>query len=318
MTGSLSLREREPVKSYPKPPEIMVQDASALSQGQSIAAPAPVAKVKTGPNLAAQKLKETAVSAGYFLVSALILLAIWTLVCLTFAKDLPTPLVTARALGAMLAKPFFVNSDGTMGVGNLVFASLGRVFTGFGLASLIAIPLGIVVGSIPVAKRIVDPIASLMRPVSPLAWFPLSQVVFRAMGDGTTPMAIVATIAICSLWPTLMNTAFGVASLPEDYKTVSKVFQFSTTRFLSKVLLPFTLPHILTGLRLSLGIAWLVIVAAEMLSGSSGIGFGAYDAYNNGRLDEMVATIIVIGFVGLLIDRVFDLLQSKLSYDNKK
>lgn len=296
----------------------MVQDASTLSPSQSIAAPLPVARKVAAPSLAAQKLKEIGAGAGYFLISVGILLAIWTLMCLTFAKDLPTPLVTARALGAMLARPFFVESDGSMGVGNLVIASLGRVFAGFGLASLIAIPLGIVVGSVPVAKRIMDPIASLMRPVSPLAWFPLSQVVFRAMGDRTTPMAIVATIAICSLWPTLMNTAFGVASLPDDYKTVSRVFQFSTGRFLSKVLLPYTLPHILTGLRLSLGIAWLVIVAAEMLSGSSGIGFGAYDAYNNGRLDEMVATIIVIGAVGLLIDRVFDLLQAKLSYENKK
>ncbi len=296
----------------------MVQDASALSHNPSIAAPAPLAKKSATPSLNAQKLKEIGVGAGYFLVSVSILLLIWTLLCLTFAKDLPTPLVTAQALGAMLAKPFYVHSDGTMGVGNLVIASLGRVFMGFGLASLIAIPLGIVVGSIPVAKRLIDPIASLMRPVSPLAWFPLSQVVFRSMGDGTTPMAIVATIAVCSLWPTLMNTAMGVASLPEEYKTVSRVFQFSTSRFLSKVLLPFTIPHILTGLRLSLGIAWLVIVAAEMLSGSSGIGFGAYDAYNNGRLDEMVATIIVIGMVGLILDRGFDFLQAKLSYENKK
>jgi nitrate/nitrite transport system permease protein len=294
----------------------MVQDASALSQGNAVAAPT-LRKEKT-PSQAAANLKNLAVGTGYFLFSVALILVIWTVVCLTFAKDLPTPFVTGKALLAMLSKPFFVNSDGTMGVGNLVIASLGRVFMGFGLASLIAIPLGIVVGSFPVAKRIMDPIAAVMRPVSPLAWFPLSQVVFRAMGDGTTPMAIVATIAICSLWPTLMNTAFGVASLPEDFKTVSRVFQFSTTRFLSKVLLPYTIPHILTGLRLSLGIAWLVIVAAEMLSGSSGIGFGAYDAYNNGRLDEMVATIIVIGGVGLLIDRVFDFLQHKLSYENKK
>lgn len=294
---------------------IMVQDAT-LSQSATIAAP--VVKKEKAPSASAQKMKDMAIGAGYFLVSIAILLAIWTALCLTFAKDLPTPFVTAKALGAMLSKPFFVNSDGSMGVGNLVIASLGRVFMGFGAASLIAIPLGIVVGSVPVAKRIIDPIASLMRPVSPLAWFPLSQVVFRALGDKTTPFAIVATIAICSLWPTLMNTAFGVASLPEDYKTVSRVFQFSPTRFLSKVLLPYAIPHILTGLRLSLGLAWLVIVAAEMLSGSSGIGFGAYDAYNNGRLDEMVATIIVIGAVGLILDRGFDWLQHKLSYENKK
>ena len=251
---------------------------------------------------------------GYFALSLALLLAFWTILCFSFAKNLPTPIVTARALAEMLAHPFFRHSNGTMGVGNLVLASLGRVFMGFGLASLIAIPLGILVGSFPVVKRVVDPIASLLRPVSPLAWFPLSQVVFRSMGDQTTPLAIVATIAVCSLWPTLMNTAFGVANLPEEFKTVARVFQFSKARFLSKVLLPYALPHILTGLRLSIGIAWLVIVAAEMLSGSSGIGFNAYDAYNNGRLDEMVATIIVIGSVGLVIDRIFDALQNKFSY----
>lgn len=289
----------------------MVQDASALSPG---ALSAPALQTKTAPSISARKFRDFALSVGYFGLSVAILLAIWTAMCLTFAKDLPTPLVTAQALGAMLSKPFYVNPDGTMGVGNLVFASLKRVFMGFGLASLIAIPLGIVVGSVPIVKRLVDPIASLMRPVSPLAWFPLSQVVFRSLGDGTTPMAIVATIAVCSLWPTLMNTALGVAGLPADYKVVARVFQFSTGRFLSKVLLPYALPHILAGLRLSLGIAWLVIVAAEMLSGSSGIGFGAYDAYNNGRLDEMVATIIVIGAIGLLLDRGFDLLQHKLNW----
>ena len=293
----------------------MVQDASALSTAPAVTAPARTKKVSSGQS--ARNVKNMFVSGAYFALSLGLLLAIWTLLCLTLAKDLPTPLVTLKALWAMLEHPFFKNDDGTMGVGNLVFASLSRVFMGFGVASLIAIPLGILVGSVPVIKRIVDPIASLMRPVSPLAWFPLSQVIFRAMGDNTTPMAIIATIAICSLWPTLMNTAFGVSNLPEDYKTVSRVFQFSTTRYLSKVLLPYSLPHILTGLRLSIGIAWLVIVAAEMLSGSSGIGFNAYDAYNNGRLDEMVATIIVIGFVGLLIDRLFDFLQNKFSYEIK-
>jgi len=295
----------------------MVQDASTLSQGNPIVAVPAAAKAPALPSASQRRIREGFVNAAYFAASIALLLLGWTLLCATFAKDLPTPIVTARALGGMLEYPFFVHADGSMGVANLVIASLGRVLMGFGLASLIAIPLGVAVGSFPVAKKIVDPIASLLRPVSPLAWFPLSQVVFRSLGSGTTPVAIVATIAICSLWPTLMNTALGVASLPDEYKTVARVFQFSPGRFLSKVLLPYTLPHILTGLRLSLGIAWLVIVAAEMLSGSSGIGFGAYDAYNNGRLDEMVATIIVIGGVGLLIDCVFNVLQGRLNYNKK-
>ncbi len=296
----------------------MVQDASALSHGAPATLAAPAANKVKSPSKLAQTLLSALVSLGWFLVSMGILLALWTLLCATFAKDLPTPAVTAKALGAMLAHPFFKNDDGSMGVGNLVIASLGRVFLGFGMASIVAIPLGILAGLNPWAKKILDPIAAVMRPVSPLAWFPLSQVIFRSFGNGATPAAIVGTIAICCLWPTLMNTAFGVASLPEDYRTVSKVFQFSPTRFLSKVLLPYSIPHMLTGLRLSLGIAWLVIVAAEMLSGSSGIGFGAYDAYNNGRLDEMVSTIIVIGAIGLVLDRGFDWLAHRFSYEEKK
>jgi nitrate/nitrite transport system permease protein len=201
---------------------------------------------------------------------------------------------------------------------NLIFASLCRVFVGFGIGSVVAIPLGILMGASKVSKRLIDPIAQILKPVSPLAWFPLSQVIFQSLGDKATPAAIVGTIAITSLWPTLINTAFGVASLPEDYRTVARVFQFSTRRYLTKVLIPYSLPHILTGLRLSMGIAWLVIVAAEMLSGQSGVGFSAYEAYNQGRLDEMMGTIIIIGLVGLVLDRGLDFIARKLSYENGK
>lgn len=257
-------------------------------------------------------------SALWFGVGIALMLAVWCLVCATFARALPTPVMTFKALGALMSHPFYHDSDGTMGVGNLILASLGRVFLGFGIGTLIAIPAGILMGTSPRFKKIVEPISQLMRPVSPLAWFPLSQVLFRGLGDGTTPAAIVGTIAITSLWPTLLNTAFGVSSLPEDYRTVARVFQFSRSRYLSKILLPYSLPHIVTGLRLSMGIAWLVIVAAEMLSGSAGIGFSAYDAYNNGRLDEMVATVILIGVVGLVLDRGFDWLLSRFNYEGKK
>ena len=296
----------------------MVQDASALSHGAPATLAAPAVTKPKSPSKTADAIKGALAGFGWFLVSMAILLALWTLLCATFAKDLPTPSVTAKALGAMLAHPFFKNDDGTMGVGNLVIASLGRVFMGFGMASIVAIPLGILAGLNPWAKKIIDPIAAVMRPVSPVGWFAVSQVIFRSFGSGATGAAIVGTIAICCLWPTLMNTAFGVASLPDDYRTVSKVFQFSPSRFLTKVLLPYSIPHILTGLRLSLGIAWLVIVAAEMLSGSSGIGFGAYDAYNNGRLDEMVSTIIVIGAIGLVLDHGINWLATRFSYEEKK
>lgn len=293
----------------------MVQDASTLPQNaQQAVAPAPI-KVKAEPSALAVKSKSLLVNLLYFAASMGILLALWIALQKSFAKDLPTPAATFVALKALLANPYFIKSDGTMGVINLVYASLVRVFIGFGLGSLIAIPLGILMGSSDIAKRLIDPISQVMRPVSPLAWFPLAQVVFLTLGQGAMPAAIVGTIAITCLWPTLVNTAVGVASLPADYAIVARVFQFSKTRYLTKVLLPYALPHIVTGLRLSMGIAWLVIVAAEMLSGASGIGFSAFDAYNQGRLDDMMATIVVIGAVGLILDRGFDLLQKTLSYE---
>ena len=294
----------------------MVQDASQLAQGaQQAVAPAPV-KVKSDPSVLAVKSKSTLVGALYFAASMGILLAFWVALQKSFAHDLPTPAATFAALKTLLANPYFVKSDGTMGIINLVYASLVRVFIGFGLGSIIAIPLGVLMGSSDTAKRLIDPISQVMRPVSPLAWFPLAQVVFLTLGQGAMPAAIIGTIAITCLWPTLVNTAVGVASLPADYATVAKVFQFSKTRYLTKVLLPYSLPHIVTGLRLSMGIAWLVIVAAEMLSGASGIGFSAFDAYNQGRLDDMMATIIVIGAVGLILDKGFDWMQRKLSYED--
>ena len=293
----------------------MVQDASTLPQGaQQAVAPAPI-KVKADPSVLALKSKSLLVSALYFLASMAILLAIWVAVQKSFAKELPTPAATFTALKSLLAHPYYVKDDGTMGVLNLVYASLVRVFVGFGIGSLIAIPLGVLMGSSDIAKRLIDPISQVMRPVSPLAWFPLAQLMFLTLGQGAMPAAIMGTIAITCLWPTLVNTAVGVASLPADYAIVARVFQFSRTRYLTKVLLPYALPHIVTGLRLSMGIAWLVIVAAEMLSASSGIGYSAYEAYNNGRMEEMMATIIVIGFIGLILDRGFDLLQRSLSYE---
>ena len=293
----------------------MVQDASTLPQGaQQAVAPAPI-KVKAEPSVLATKSKSMASGVIFFALSMSILLVIWVALQRTFATNLPTPAATLVSLKALLAHPYFIKPDGTMGVINLVYASLVRVFIGFGIGSLIAIPLGVMMGSSDIAKKLIDPISQVMRPVSPLAWFPLAQVVFLTLGQGAMPAAIVGTIAITCLWPTLVNTAVGVASLPADYAIVARVFQFSKTRYLTKVLLPYSLPHIVTGLRLSMGIAWLVIVAAEMLSGASGIGFSAFDAYNQGRLDDMMATIIVIGAVGLLLDRGFDLLQKTLSYE---
>lgn len=259
----------------------------------------------------AQQVKQSSINLGWTLASFALLASVWQIVCLTIGKDLPTPLTATATLIEMLKNPFSTDPN-NMGIGVQLGASLKRVAIGFGLGAAMAIPLGVLMGSSPICKRLLDPIVQVLRPVSPLVWFPLSLVTFKAMGG--TSSATLFTIFITSLWPTLINTAFGVGSLPEDYRTVARVFQFSPQRYFSKVLLPFAMPHILTGLRLSMGTAWLVIVAAEMLSGDLGMGFFAWDSYNAGSYDRMVAAVMLIGIVGLLLDRVFEAALKRVQY----
>lgn len=237
--------------------------------------------------------------------SLLLLLASWQLLCATIGRDLPTPLSTFGTLVEMLSDP--LNADrNALGIGLQLWESLKRVAIGFGIGSAIAIPIGILMGSSESARRLINPIAQILRPVSPLVWFPLALVAFKSAGGTAT--ATFFTILITSLWPTIISTAFGVSSLPEDYRTVARVFHFPRDRYLRKILLPHALPHILTGLRVSMGIAWLVIVATEMLSGGIGIGFFAWDSYNAGSYEKMVAAVVLIGIVGLLLDSIFELL----------
>ncbi len=222
---------------------------------------------------------------------------------------LPTPAETFTVLWDMLSNPFYNRGPNDKGIGLQLFASLQRVFAGFALGSVAAIPLGVILGTSPLGRRFLDPVVQILRPVSPLAWFPIGLATFQAAGSATIFM-----IFITSLWPTVINTAFGVRSVPEDYKNVARVFQFSRWKYLSKVLLPYSIPHILTGLRLSMGIAWLVIVAGEMLSGGTGIGFFIWDSWNALSLQRVMSAILLIGVVGLLLDRGFGYLVQRFSY----
>jgi nitrate/nitrite transport system permease protein len=155
----------------------------------------------------------------------------------------------------------------------------------------------------------VDPIVQVLRPVSPLAWFPIGLVALQS-----APQAAVFVVFITSLWPTVINTAVGVAGVPKTYRDLARVFEFSRGQYLARVLLPYSLPHILTGLRLSMGIAWLVIVAAEMLSGGTGIGFFVWDSWNALSLERVIAAILLIGLVGLLLDRGFGAIARRFQY----
>ena len=256
--------------------------------------------------------KNTGSNILFFGGSMLILLGIWQLVTLVTANEIPGPIATWAVFQELMAEPFYDRGPNDKGIGNQLVSSLIRVFSGFGAGSMVAIPMGLLMGSSTTGMKLLNPIVQILRPVSPLAWFPLGLLAFKA-AEGAT----VFIIMITSLWPTLINTAFGVASIPDDHKNVGKAFGFSTWKYITKIMLPFAIPHIITGLRLSIGVAWMVIVAGEMLSGGVGIGFFVWDSWNALSLERILVAILIIGTVGLLLDKGFSVLQNAFSYEQK-
>ncbi len=247
----------------------------------------------------------------YTLLGFSFLTAIWYVTSIRTDGGLPTPLATFQVLWELVKDPFYDYGPNDKGIGLQLASSLGRVSAGFLLGSLFAIPAGVLMGANEFCKKIFYPIVQILKPVSPLAWFPIGLVAFESAS-----MATIFIIFITSLWPTLINTAFGVASIPDDHKNVAKAFGFSKWKYLTRVLIPYSLPHIITGLRLSIGVAWLVIVAGEMLSGGIGIGFFVWDSWNALSLEKVISAILIIGFVGLLLDRGFSLVEKKLTYSS--
>jgi len=245
----------------------------------------------------------------YSLIGFAVLTGIWYLVSRITDAGLPTPLATFKVFWELIKDPFYDYGPNDKGIALQLGSSLGRVMSGFLLGSLFAVPIGLLMGASTVARKIFYPIVQILKPVSPLAWFPIGLVAFESAGKAT-----IFIIFITSLWPTLINTAFGVASIPDDHKNVAKAFGFSKWKYLTKVLLPFSLPHIITGLRLSIGVAWLVIVAGEMLSGGMGIGFFVWDSWNALSLEKVICAIIIIGFVGLILDKIFSVIEKKVTY----
>jgi nitrate/nitrite transport system permease protein len=231
-------------------------------------------------------------------VGIAVFVGLWHITTLRVTK-VPSPVDTADKLRGLLAHPFGKHA-GTTGVGSQLLSSLGRVFKGFVLAAAVGIPLGLWIGSSRRAWQAVNPLVQLLRPVSPLAWFPIWLVVFR-----NAPNAAIFVIFITALWPIVINTAAGAVAVPSDHRNVAKVFRFNRRAYVRHVLIPDALPNIVTGLRTSMGIAWMVIVAVEMLSGGVGIGFYIWDAYNASNLAGVTAAIVLIGVVGLALDSVF-------------
>ena len=240
----------------------------------------------------------------------LILLGIWY-VATHKGGSIPGPGQTWDAAVALFADPFYRNGPNDQGIGWNVLSSLQRVAIGFGFAALVGIPLGFILGRSAFLSAMVNPIISLLRPVSPLAWLPIGLLVFQKADPAAT-----WTIFICSIWPMIINTAVGVQRVPQDYLNVARVLALSEWKIVTKSLFPAVLPYMLTGIRLSIGTAWLVIVAAEMLTGGVGIGFWVWDEWNNLKVEHIIIAIFVIGIVGLLLEQFLIMIAKRFSYEN--
>jgi len=210
---------------------------------------------------------------------------------------LPSPGETMTRLRQLLAHAFADNGPNDQGIGLLLKASLTRVFKGFGIGAIVGIPLGLAMGSSPRAWRAINPIAQFLRPVSPLAWYPILLIIFL-----DADKASVWVISLTSLWPIVLNTAAGASTVPKDQRNVAKVFHLPRRAYVRHVLVPHTIGSTITGLRLSMGTAWMVIVAVEMMSGKTGIGNYVWQQYNAGDMTSVAASILLIGATGLLLD----------------
>ena len=240
----------------------------------------------------------------------LILLGIWYVA--TFkGGSIPGPGKTWDAAAILFSDPFYRNGPNDQGIGWNVLSSLQRVGIGFGFAALVGIPLGFILGRSQFLSAMINPIISLLRPVSPLAWLPIGLLVFQKADPAAT-----YTIFICSIWPMIMNTAQGVQRVPQDYLNVARVLNLSEWKVVTKILFPAVLPYMLTGIRLSIGTAWLVIVAAEMLTGGVGIGFWVWDEWNNLKVEHIIIAIFVIGIVGLILEQMLIVLAKKLTKES--
>ncbi len=221
----------------------------------------------------------------------------------------PPPSQVFAKAWEQLSNPFYDAGPNDKGIGIQIGYSIYRVLTGYFLAALVAIPFGFLIGMSQVAYKAFNPFIQVLRPISPLAWMPLALFII-----GDSEASAIFVIFICSIWPMLINTAFGVAGVREDWINVARTHELGPMKTAFTVILPAAAPTILTGMRISIGIAWLVIVAAEMLVGGTGIGYYVWNEWNNLDLTSVVFSILMIGVVGMLLDGMFGLLQRRVTY----
>jgi nitrate/nitrite transport system permease protein len=280
----------------------VVTDSTAVAASTS-AAPAVVRRSRLRPVLLALLPP---------LLGVAFILLLWEIISIK-SSGIPSPLVTAKEAVVIFSDPFYRKGPNDQGIGWNILASLQRVAIGFGMAAAVGIPMGFLIGRFRFLAAMFNPIISILKPVSPLAWLPIGLLVFKA----ANPASIWA-IFICSIWPMIINTAVGVQRVPQDYMNVARVLNLSEWKILTKILFPAVLPYMLTGVRLSIGTAWLVIVAAEMLTGGVGIGFWVWDEWNNLNVPHIIIAIFAIGMVGLLLEQALVMLARAFTYEEVK
>jgi nitrate/nitrite transport system permease protein len=294
---------------FHSPLEAASEPARAAGAGKALAAPAAKAAPEPKPPRLPFDWRGLWLRVLPPVIGLALLIGVWALLTMN-STTFPTPKETFDAAVKLFANPFYSKGPNDQGIGWNVLNSLERVGVGFGLAALVGIPLGFMLGRFEFLSRMVNPLVSLLRPVSPLAWLPIGLLVFKAANP-----AAIWTIFICSIWPMIINTAVGVQRVPQDYLNVARVLNLSEWKVITKILFPAVLPYMLTGVRLSVGTAWLVIVAAEMLTGGVGIGFWVWDEWNNLNVKHIIVAIFVIGIVGLVLEQLLIGIARRFSYD---
>lgn len=308
MAAQLKLARSNDTVAHPAPSTVETPPATEATASSTATASVAVAGGPTASARAGQAVLGFGGLIAPPLAGVMGLLLVWAVVA-GVSDYLPGPWSTFKSAIDVFSHPFYSNGPNDQGVGWNVLASMGRVAKGFGLAAAIGIPLGFVLGRFTLMNRALQPIISVLRPVSPLAWLPIGLAVFEA----ADPAAIFC-IFICSIWPMIINTALGVSSVPQDYLNVARVLNLSEWKVFTKILLPASIPYVLTGAKLALGIAWLAIVAAEMLTGGVGIGFWLWDEWNNLNMEHILIAISVIGVIGLLLEHGMTAIANRFDY----
>ena len=241
-----------------------------------------------------------------------LLVLLWMAISITSKGSIPSPGATFTQAVTLFSNPFYSKGPNDQGIGWNILSSLQRVAMGFGMAAIIGIPVGFMIGRFTFLSSMFNPLISLLRPVSPLAWLPIGLLVFKGANLAAR------TIFICSIWPMIINTAVGVQRVPQDYMNVARVLNLSEWKIITKILFPAVLPYMLTGVRLAVGTAWLVIVAAEMLPGGVGIGFWVWDEWNNLNVKNIIIATFVIGIVGLILEFALIKIATAFTFEEVK